>query len=115
MHFEGPGQELTEQGSPGGTGPGWRAGTCPRERRLRRGVRQHAGWYRMAYLGWLRQEDGIVGEEDGDTFLCKCVELLCESDTRKLCRGLTKIRITCKNNAYWVHCMVFSFFFFSSV
>lgn len=27
----------------------------------------------MAYLGWLRQEDGIVGEEGGGTFLCFCV------------------------------------------
>lgn len=73
------------------------------------------GRYLMAYLGWPRQKDGIVGEEGTDPFLCKCVELQRESDTRKLCRGLTKIKITHRNNAYWVHCMVFSFFFTSSV
>lgn len=56
-----------------------------------------------------------MGEEDADTFLCKCVELLRESDTRKLCRGLTEIRLTHRNNAYWVRCVVFYFLFFSSL
>lgn len=51
----------------------------------------------------------IVGEEDGDTVLCKCVELLCESDTRKLCCGLTKVRISHRNNAYRACCVALYF------
>lgn len=70
-----------------------------------RGVSQHTGHYWTTYLGWLRQGDGVVGEEDGDTVLCKYVELLCESGTRKLCCGLTKVRVTHWNNAYQVCCM----------
>lgn len=66
----------------------------------------------MTYLGWLRQEDGFVQEEDADTFLYKYVELPRESDTRKLCRGLTKIRVTHSNNAYWVCCRYFLSFSF---
>lgn len=63
-------------------------------------------------IGWLIW-DGR-GRRTG-TFLCKRLEFLCESDTRKLCRGLTKTRITHGNNAYGVRRVVFSFFFFSSV
>lgn len=77
----------------GGSGAGWRQGH-PSESAFARGMSQHTGYYWTTYLGWLRQGDGVVGEEDGDTVLCKYVELLCESGTRKLCCGLTKVRVT---------------------
>lgn len=82
-----------------GSGAGWRQGHSS-ESAFARGVSQHTGCYWATYLGWLRQGDRIVGEEDGDIVLCKCVELLCESGTRKPCCGLTKVRITHRNNAY---------------
>lgn len=83
----------------GGSGAGWRQGHAS-ETAFARGVIQHTGLCWTTYLGWLRQGTRQWWGEDGDADLCKFKELLCESGTRNLCCGLTKVRITHVNNSY---------------